>query len=50
MLVQDDEIDRQALEPPVLTGPQQLLDDAEVALFADAQQHDGQIAGNSMSP
>ena len=49
-LVQDDEIDRQALQPPVLAGAQQLADDARVLDLVDAHQHDRHVARDALRP
>ena len=49
-LVQDDEIDRQALQPPVFVGAQQLADDAGILDLVDAHQHDRQVARDALRP
>ena len=49
-LVQDHQIDRELLHPPVFVCPQQLADDAEVLDVVDPQQDDRQVAGNAVRP
>ena len=46
-LVQNHEIDRQLLHPPVFVRLQQLAGDVEILDVGDAQQHDRQVAGNA---
>ena len=49
-LVQDHEIHRELLHPPVFVRLQQLAGDVEVFHVGDAQQHDRQVAGNAHGP
>ena len=49
-LVQDHEIDRELLQPPVFVGPQKLADDGDVIRLVDLDDHDGNVTGDSMSP
>ena len=50
LFVQDHEIDRQLLHPPVFVGAEELSDDTLILGFIDADQNDRQIAGNSVPP
>jgi hypothetical protein len=49
-LVQDDEVDRQLLQPPIFVRPQHLTDDVGLLGVVDLHQDDRQIAGNAMGP
>ena len=50
LLVEDDQVDREPLQPPVLVRAQELADDAAVLHLVDANEHDGQIAGDPVRP
>ena len=50
LFVQDHEIDRQLLHPPVFVGAEQLTDNTLVLGFIDADEHNRQVAGNSVPP
>ncbi len=49
-IVEDHEVDGQALDAPVLVRLQQLAHDGQVVHLLDAQQHDGQVAGDALRP
>ena len=49
-LVQDHEIDDQALQTPILAGPQQLADDGGILDLVDAHQHDRLVARYALRP
>src|SRR4029453_10247293 len=49
-LVQDDDIDHQSLEAPVLAGAQDLADDGRLLDLVDAHQHDRHVARDSLRP
>jgi hypothetical protein len=48
--VEDDQVDVQALYPPVFTGTQQLTDLGEVLDLVDAQENQRQITRNPQRP
>ena len=50
VLVEDDEIDRQTLHPPVFVGPQKLTHLRHVHGAVDAQEHDWQVARDRERP
>ena len=49
-LVQNHQIDGEAFHPPIFVGAQQLADDLQVLDVIDPDQHDRQVAGNSVGP
>ena len=49
-LVQNDEIDRQPLQAPVLVRAEELSDDASILRLVDADQDDGEVAGDPVGP
>ncbi len=49
-LVQDHQVDRELLHPPVFVSLQQLACDRDVVDIVDPQQHDRQVAGNAVAP
>ncbi len=49
-IVEDDEINGQALETPVFLRTQQLLDDFKVVLVVYADEDDGKVAGHAERP
>ena len=49
-VVQNDEVHREAFHPPVFMGFQQRPGDIEMFDVVDAQQHDRQIAGDTLAP
>ncbi len=49
-VVEDHQVDRKPLEPPIFLGAQQSLDEVEAALIAGLDEHDGQIAGDAVAP
>ena len=50
MLVEDDEIDVEELQPPVLVRAEQLPNDVEVLGFVDPDHDDGQVARDAVGP
>ena len=50
LFVDDDQVNRHLLHPPVFVGLQQLLDEVEFLDLRDADQHDWQVAGNTLTP
>ena len=48
--IEDHQIDGELLEPPIFMGAQQLAHEFEIVGFCDVNQHDGQIARNSLRP
>ena len=50
MLVDDNEVDRELLQPEIGVGQQDLPGDAQVRHVVDAQQQDRQVAGNALAP
>src|SRR5437899_2477412 len=49
-LVQDDQIDRELLHPPVLVRAEELPHDAHVLGLVDLNEHDREVARNPVSP
>ena len=50
MLVQDDQVHRELLQPEILVREQQVPGHVEVGDVADAEQQDRQVAGDALSP
>ena len=50
VLVEDDEVDVEQLESPVLVCPQQLSNDVEILRLVDPHQDDGEIARDAVGP
>ena len=50
MFVQNHQIDRQLLHPPVFVGAEQLADDLQILDVGDSDQNDRQVAGNPDAP
>jgi len=50
LFVQDHQIDRELLAPPIFVREQQMAHDLEIAFGIDAQQHDRQIARDPARP
>ncbi len=50
MLVENDEVDREPLHPPILVRPEQLPHDAHVVGLVDSHEHDREVAGYPVSP
>ena len=50
MFVEDDQVDVEELQPPVLVRAQELADDVEVLRLVDPDQHDRQVARDAVSP
>ena len=49
-VVQDDEVDGQLLQPPVLVRPQYLPNDVNIVPFMNLHEYDWQIARYSVGP
>ena len=50
LLVDNDEVDRQSLHPPVLMGAEELPDDSSILGLVDSDQDDREVAGDPVSP
>ena len=50
LFVQNHEIDGQLLHPPIFVGTHQLANDFQILGLIDSNQHDRQIAGDSVRP
>ena len=50
VFVPDDQVNRQSLQAPIRVGLYELADEVDIRQFSDLQQHDGQIAGNGVTP
>ena len=49
-LVEDHQIDGELLQPPIFVRAQKLADEFQIVFVIDADQNDGQIAGDPLRP
>jgi hypothetical protein len=50
VLVLNNQIDRELLEPPIVLRAQELADEFQIVLFGHPQQQDGQVARYPLRP